>query len=119
MELQRLDTKRPFGTVFGHEYALYEQDGKLFGGDQKVLEQPEAQEDDPVKSQIEAQKSKPKTAEEFLKSFLHGTAIAKTNVYKESQILKLNWDKVQKAVETLGVQTFILKGTEMWKLTGD
>jgi hypothetical protein len=116
MEIQKLDTKRTYGTVFGHEAALYEQDGKLFGGDHKVLGQEES---DPVQEQIEAQKTKPNGPEEFLRTMLQGTSIAKTNVYKEAQVQKQNWDKVLKAVEKIGVQTFMLKGVEMWKLTGD
>lgn len=115
METQRLDTKRTYGQIFGHEEALYEQDGKLFGGDMKLI----SSEEDPVKEQIEAQKTKPKTAEEFLKTLLAGTSLAKSNVYKEAQVQKQNWDKVQKAASDSGVQIYMLKGVEMWKLTGD
>lgn len=116
MEVQRLDTKRTYGQIFGHEEALYEQDGKLFGGDMKLIGR---EEEDPVKEQIETQKTKSKTAEEFLKTLLAGTSLAKSNVYKESQVQKQNWDKVQKAAADSGVQIYMLKGVEMWKLTGD
>lgn len=114
MEVQRLDTSKSYGTVIGHDSAMYEQDGKLFGGDMKLLKEEQA---DPVATQVSS--TKPRNAEEFLKQLLDNTAMSKNNVYKEVQIQKQSWDKVQQAAAKLGVHIYQLKGVEMWKLTQD
>ena len=116
MELQKLDNKRSYGMVYGHDSAMYEQDGKLFGGDGKalVLEEPQEEQDDSVsKTTTLTLPKKLASAEEFLRALLHETVMAKSNVYKEVQMQKQDWSKVQEAATKLGVNSYQLKGVEM------
>ena len=123
MQPTKLDMKRTYGHVFGHNQASFEQDGKLFDGggfelltEEKPLPAKKAQ----PKPEVEKQPTELMSKEQaFLLNMLTNNAMQKANIVKESTLMELSWDDVQEAASKLGVVSYMQGKREMWKLTDD
>ena len=111
MQTQKLDTKRPYGTVYGHAEASYEQDGKLFDGGGDVLEQ--TTRIDTVRVDVDPV--------EWLSTLLAGGAVSQPTIVKQADIVGLSWHSVSNAGNKLNVNKYKQPGsnTNYWKLMPD
>jgi hypothetical protein len=109
----KLDKSKPYGQVFGHHSASYEQDGKFFDGGGKLI---------PESKEAAVPTPAPETAKfvggagAFLLRILKEGPMSKGGVYKEAEEAKLNWADVKNAAVTLNVHVYSQKSTEYWKL---
>lgn len=108
------DPKKAYGTVVGHPWARYEQNGKLYGAQgQTVTEyEPERQEkiDEPVLDALDA-------ARLFLRTLLAGGPLTKSVIYKEASINNQSWETVKAAADEIPVKIYKdPKRIEYWKL---
>lgn len=106
--MQSLDKEREFGTIYGHHSAMFEQDGRLFGGDGKPAAAPE--EDEPASEEETV-------AGTWLRTQLAGGPVAQTELYKQCQIDSLNWDEVRNAANSMQVKKYKYRQVDTWKLT--
>ena len=104
--MSKLDKNLPYGTIYGHEFAAFEQDGKLFDGAGNLANPP-----DPEPDEAEEQ-----TPEEFVQEILAGGPVSQANVYKEVGIRGLDWAAVKEASVSLGVKIADVKGVSTWDL---
>ena len=117
MQLQKLDRKRNFGTVFNHDRIAYEQDGKQFDASGIEIEQS-------LEKIVQKRESEPKpaskkgklTPNEFLGQLLAGGPIAQSVVKKAAEGAKLPWADVQLAAIDLGVEKYKQGPANIWKL---
>lgn len=110
----KLDTKKPYGQIFGHHSASYEQDGKLFdGGGTLIVDSKDAAVLTPAQEPVKVVDG----AGDFLLRVLKEGPMSKGGVYKEAEEAKLNWADVKNAAVTLNVHVYSQKSTEYWKLS--
>ena len=107
---------RPYGTVVGHAYASFEQDGVLYdiegeplGGGPEIIEA----------AQTRAAIPAPSDALTFLRDLLSGGPVDKSAVYREVELQKQNWDDVRSAFLALSGSSYKLKGTTYWRLPSE
>lgn len=100
-----LDKTKPYGHIYGHPNALFEQGGMLFdgAGSPAVIE-----ESVPTEEQVEVG--------DWLKEMLDGGPMAQTALYKEAENLGHCWDDVKKAAVSMQVKKYVYAKTDMWKL---
>ena len=108
----KLDKKAPYGQVYGHGQAVFEQDGVLFDGAGESL---------PTANELKKRKPAPNPvemnqAEAFLLQILKGNPLTKSAVYKETESNNQNWDEVRDAAVRIGIIKFQQAKMEMWKL---
>jgi len=116
--MTKLDLKKPYGTIFGHPIAAYEQNGVLFDGAGKPVNmgpKPVFSKnttfapglDDPLAG-----------AKAFLLQILKENPLSKSIVYREAENNNQVWDHVRDAAIALGIVKFTDGPTklEMWRL---
>jgi len=115
----RLDRNKPFGEVFGHAYAVYEQGGVLFDGAGAPLILPEPKKteefipqfstDSPVNYEIQQ-------ARDFLNGILKEGPLTQNAIYREAENNNQNWEAVKTAFAAMHGQTFKQRNGFYWKL---
>jgi hypothetical protein len=116
--MRRLDEKRPYGTIWGHSEAGFEQDGLLFGFDKICLDDAKKAEKATVKTEVE--ETEPPTglpdknkvletdavdsARRFLTTILANGPVAKTVVFSEAQKNNQDWTSVKEAAAIMDIQ---------------
>jgi hypothetical protein len=119
--MSKMNLKAPYGAVYGHDTASYEQNGVLYDAEFNPLtplskkEAAKPTSEEPTLKQ-ELASPKLRDAEEFLKNILQHNPLSKAVVYKEAESNNQNWDTVKDAFISLGIIKIVLKGTELWKL---
>lgn len=114
--MNTLDKSRPYGTIWGHPIAMYEQDRLLYDGAGNLIGTPKtvreklADEDKIVTDSMES-------ARLFLLNILKNGALSKSAVYKVTEENNQNWDSVKQASDDLKVAKFTYQKSEMWKLS--
>lgn len=110
----KLDRRQPFGEIYGHPCAKYEQGGLSFDC-----------EGNEICTDI-APVSKPKPAEPdlanavaFLKVILAGGPVDKAAVYKEAESNNQNWSEVTTAFAKLRGVAFKRGQTQVWRLNSE
>jgi hypothetical protein len=120
---QKLDTKRPYGTVIGHDWAKFEQDGNLYDFSGRVPGQVYLDdEDEPPKAATEPVEGRDfalENAKEFLKNLLSGGPITKSAVFKEAENNNQVWDKVQSAFAQMNGEKVKRGNWTLWKLPAE
>lgn len=115
----KLDKGKPYGTLYGHNEAQFEQGGNLFDGAGDLMEE-RVQKKQKVRASENASSEpsqEPKNvAEAFLKALLEGGKVAKNNIYRECQSTGLDWLEVQNAATRMGVSKVQSNGVESWRL---
>lgn len=103
-----LDKTKPYGTVYGHDVARYEQDGKLYTGTGAPVE--------PPRSDLVIETDQVDSASIFLKNILKNGPLAKSAVFKVAGENNQEWSSVTDAAESIGIVKFTYKNATMWKL---
>jgi hypothetical protein len=121
----RFDPRKPHGTITGHRWARYEQNGTLFDAsgntwgeepaeDEVELEiQPVTQPDEQINnSQRDFALD---NAKAFLKNILAQGSLTRSVVFRECAANNQDWEKIKEAFATLG-EPFSRKNIVHWKL---
>ena len=109
----KLDRSKPYATIYGHETAIYEQNGKLFDSVGDVINE---QKQEQKQKDYVIQHPKVDNAREFLLHVLKNGPLTKSAVYKVAGDNNQVWDHVRDAALLLGVVKFQYQKSEMWKL---
>jgi hypothetical protein len=114
----KLNLKQPHGTIVGHEWARYEQNGVLFDGSGSAHEASAAIDKAAKKKTLTLPATEPKlkNAGEFLRNLLAGGPVDKSAVYKEAENNCQEWDAVKRAFVEMGGLTISSGSLTMWKL---
>lgn len=117
----KLDKSKSYGTITGHPFACYEQDGVLFDGAGDALtpvpavEELVASVDDSSIIETDGVES----AKQFLLTILAQNPLSKSVIYKEAEHNNQSWEDVKSAFSLLGGVTFTYNRATMWKLPAD
>jgi hypothetical protein len=111
--MNSIDMSKPYGQIWGHSQASYEQDGVLYDGSGHALQaaKPEPKPRDQAKVEVA------NAAESFLKNLLKEGPMNKSNIFVECENAQQNWDAVKNAANSLNVKQYRLGKADMWKLT--
>lgn len=104
----KLDFTKPYGTIYGHDEARYEQDGHLFRANGEPLALPTSDmviETDAVDS-----------AKTFLTNVLKNGPLSKSAIFKIAGENNQEWKAVSDAADSLNITRFSYKNATMWKL---
>jgi hypothetical protein len=123
--MKKVDMKRPYGLVNGHEQIRYEQDGLFFDWQGKLIS--ENEENNPkldgldVENDVEQNKTTEKTSsssdsETFLKQILKENPLAKSVIFDLSEKENINWSEIQEAFNSLKIVEYSNKKVWYWKL---
>jgi len=110
----KLDRSKSFGTIYGHDFAQYEQNGRLYNGAEMLIENPSDNEEAELVGQEVVTDGTP--AVEFIKKSLSGGPVAQAAIYRDAQEQKLNWAVVKSEAADIGVRIEIIKGKPIWSL---
>lgn len=103
----KLNLKAPYGVVYGHPTANYEQDGKLFGPGMEEV-------DRTIQTQVAPEVSQ--GAKDFLLRVLKENPLTKSVIYKEAENEGQKWAEVKDAALEVGIMVYQQNKIEMWKL---
>jgi hypothetical protein len=104
----KLDTSKTYGTIWGHDKAVYEQQGVLFDGGGNSLEDEE--ESTPVAAAGEG------SIMDHIREALSGGPVTQTNLYRESQNEGFNWDQYKSTANEIGVRIYKQGSLVLWEL---
>jgi hypothetical protein len=108
--MSKFNLKEPYGTVYGHDSARYEQNGLLYDAQYKPLI-PE-----PPKPKTKAVTPAVDAAAAFLLQILKENPLSKSAIYKEAEANNQDWESVRNAALTLNIGKFQKNNLEMWRL---
>ena len=111
----KIDFKKPYATITGHDSARYEQNGELFKPDGTPLN-PRVNPTELAKDKIIPDDGVA-AAQVFLRNVLAEGALSKATVFKASQDNNQNWECVRQASVLMGIVKFQFKKNETWKLS--
>lgn len=120
----KFNPNQPYGTVVGHEWAQYEQNGILYDGAGLIPEAETAIEKaaaKPAKKNVEKTETvqddlKVRNATEFLRNLLSGGPIDKSVVFKESDSNCQDWGAVKAAFAQMNGVSFKRGQSDIWRL---
>ncbi len=107
-----LDLKKPYGVLYGHDHAKYEQNGRLYDSQYRLIMVPVAEK----KTSAVVGPDPLSNAKAFLLQVLKENPLSKSIVYKEVENNNYSWEDVKNAALELGIVKFTQKNLEMWKL---
>lgn len=109
-----LNLKQPYGVIYGHDRAKYDQGGKMFDAQYRLIAPPKEKEVSLVglTGELDALDS----AKTFLVNILSQNPLSKSVIYKEVENNNQVWNNVRDAALILGIVKFTQKNLEMWKL---
>ncbi len=112
--MKKLDKSKGYGTVAGHDKAVYEQNGILFDGAGDELTPDKAK---AVKAEATSRDMMLESAALFLKNILINGPMDRSALYREVEQNNQDWESVKTAAAKLEVRKYKKGSTEMWKLT--
>lgn len=104
----KLDFTKPFGTIYGHDEARYEQDGHLFRANGEPLA--------PPTSDMVIETDAVDSAKTFLTNVLKNGPLSKSAIFKIAGENNQEWKAVSDAADSMNVTRFSYKNATMWKL---
>jgi hypothetical protein len=115
----RLDTSKPYGMIYGHEKARFEQEGKLFSATGLSLDEPQPKA--PLVELEETLGAENKFTKDAVKDFLvallpAGEEIERATVMREADINNLDWDAVKTMFVELRGKSVKRKNVLFWSL---
>jgi len=110
--MTKLDQAKPFGQIWGHQIALFEQDGVMFDGAGNPIN--EIPEDEPEDEPGKPEDTSPINT--FVVTALAGGPVPQAAIYKDAQAAGLNWDMVKTEAAKLGVRIEVVKSKAVWSL---
>lgn len=108
----KFDPTKPYGQIYGHSSASFEQGGILFNGAgnpvpvETIIEESEASQ-----TILEAEVIKA-----FLDKILNGGPVAQANIYKECGLKGYNWSDVKSVAAASNIRMSEVKGKAIWSL---
>ena len=115
--MSKLDLKKPYGVIWGHDEYAFQQDGKFFDGSHNEVG---GQSTEPVvlKSKTKVKETTPalNSASAFLLQILKENPLSKAAVYKAVESNNQDWNAVRDASAALGVVRYTQNTLEMWRL---
>jgi len=116
----KLNMNLPYGEVYGHPFAAYEQGGVLYDGAGEPLEAPVRVEQTSVSVPTDFSPNyQGMQARDFLNGLLKEGPLTQTAIYKEAENNNQNWEEVKKAFSEMGGQTFKQRNGFYWKLKSE
>lgn len=109
----KLDRERPFGVIYGHAKAAYEQDGVLFNGAGKPIDEATTKE---IEKDKIVETNDVSNAKTFLETVLKNGPLAKPQVLKIAEGANQRWADVTKAASLVDIVKYQYRNSEMWKL---
>lgn len=113
--MSKLDRSKPFGMIYGHSIALYEQNGLLYDGLEELIGTPKTVKEKLVEEDRIVTDNMA-NARSFLINILKSGPLSKSAIYKATEENNQNWDSVKQACDDLKVAKFTFQKSEMWKL---
>lgn len=114
----KLNFNKPYGEVYGHPLATYEQDGKLFDSAGAPL-QTTRENDEPVTAPGGRLSDKSQAffqAHDFLEGILKEGPLTQRAIYKECESNNQDWEAVKAAFADMGGETFKQRNGFYWRL---
>ena len=124
----KFDPRQPHGTITGHQWARYEQNGQLYdaNGNRPMLEIPDAVKLEPDEDTDKPEEATPENehqmdfrrmhAKDFLLNILKDGPLPRAVVYQEADNNNQDWNKVNTAFADLGGEKFKRGVSIYWKL---
>ena len=114
--MSKLDLKKPYGTIFGHDEYAFQQDGKFFDGGMNEIGAPEVAPVPKSKSKIKEATPVQDSARSFLLQILKENPLSKSAVYKAVESNNQDWNAVRDVCADLGIIRYTQNTLEMWRL---
>lgn len=118
----KLDFNRPKGQIYGHQHAVYEQDGKLFDGAGHLIGGDTVGKKETTKPKEE----KPtvlvnkENVKKFIRDALHGAPMSESKLYNAVQETDFTWDLIKDVANEMGtIRKYKQGSATMWKLIED
>lgn len=108
----KLNTKQPYGHIYGNHAATFTQNGKFFDGSGTEIDEEGLQKD----KEVEEEDQTLEQAKEFLQTLLAGTKMTKAKIVKEAEIQGFSWHVVEQAADLMDVIKFKVGVVANWKL---
>lgn len=114
----KLNRKEPYGEVYGHAWAAYEQGGVLFDGAGEPLQEVKPLQQEPlsITSFDDSPNYQGMQARDFLNGILKEGPLTQSAVFKECEANNQDWESVKTAFAAMGGQTFKQRNGFYWKL---
>jgi hypothetical protein len=113
MQSQKFDPTKPYGAVYGHPDASYEQNGILYGGEGEIVGGSGSTVKESKKPVKELNSS---GLAEFLTGLLEGGPIMQVNIKRESEKAGHAWDDILSMSAEMGLKKFKKGVAMMWQL---
>ena len=110
----KLDFTKPYGTIYGHDEARYEQDGHLFRANGEPVTPPPPSPSPAGDMVIETDAVD--SAKTFLTNVLKNGPLSKSAIFKIAGENNQEWKAVSDAADSLNITRFSYKNATMWKL---
>ena len=105
--MSTLDTSKPYGTIYGHDSAAFQQGGVLFDAAGEEL--------DPDDGEVKDE-SGYDTAKAYVMEMLSGNPVSKEALEKEAGIRQINWADVRQVFTNLKLIEYKAGKAVLWKL---
>lgn len=105
----KLNTKQPYGHIYGNHAATFTQHGKFFDGAGNEIDEDGLEKDESNADSVEQ-------AQEWLKSILFETRMTKARIVKQAEVDSHSWHDVVEASNILNVHKSNSGNSEYWKL---
>jgi hypothetical protein len=109
-----LNLKQPYGMIYGHDTARYQQGDKLFDAQYRLISPPKAKE--VSMAGLTGEVDPLESSKAFLLNILKQNPLSKSVIYKEVENNNQSWDQVRDAALSLGIVKYSQKNLEYWKL---
>jgi len=106
-----LNTKQPFGHIYGNHFAAYEQAGKFFDGSGKEV--------DNNGDTVTENEDDSDEGVAFLQPLLENTYMSKKKIADEAERQGVSWHLVENAANALNVVKFKVGVVWNWRLPED
>lgn len=112
-----LNLKQPYGVIYGHDVARYEQGGKQFDAQYRLVTPSPKVKAVSMAGLLGEQDIDPlESSKAFLLNILKENPLSKSVIYKEVENNNQEWDQVRDAALALGIVKYSQKNLEYWKL---
>jgi hypothetical protein len=113
----KLDKSKSYGTVYGHDSAMFQQGDTLFDGAGNPIAPSIKEASKPKGKDAVIEHDGVEQAKDFLKNILKQGPLSKSVIFKTANDNNQAWEDVKNAAVSLNINRVQLKGMETWKLT--
>ena len=116
--MSRLDRTKPYGVIYGHPTAAYEQDTLLYNGLGELIGTPKTVKEN-LADYDRIVTDKMESARAFLLNILQGGPLSKSAIYKATEENNQDWPSVKQASDDLNLKKFTVQKNELWQITSE